>query len=379
MTSLEILFEQVLASLSLQLDPSSLASCKRLTVEANQQKASDKAAHMSGQLYPAALAGQFLASFHQGNLLSAELYPQLKQAETVLIAEMAALFNFPLGHFTSGGSVSNLEALWLAKQRSHPKRKYVYASENCHYSVAKACSILDLQLVLMPTDSRYQLDPMALKSACETRPPLAIVATAGTTGSGHVDPLLASTQIAEHYQSWLHIDAAWGGFLALLNDNDLLTAASKADSLCFDPHKSLGQPRPCGLLFYRQPFPKNAGYADYLSIPPDNRIIGSRGAENFLPLWLTWQHIGKQGFQTDLTKKLAESRKMTNLLIGKVTNLQLSSTGIICFQTTKNLQPLQDTGVLSKTRLKQEDYYRLVFADNTCQASAVFTRLAPFL
>lgn len=378
MTSLPSRFENLLANLGLQLNPPNLALCNTLIAEANQKQASDQAAHMGGQLYPAAIAGQFLATLHQGNLLSAELNPELKHVETIILAEMAAQFNFPLGHFTSGGSVGNLEALWLAKQR-YPERTQVYASENCHYSIAKACALLDLQLLLLATDDQHQLDLTALKNACQQQPPLAIVVTAGTTGSGHLDPLTAATQLAQQYQSWLHIDGAWGGFLALLGDKSLLKAAAQADSLCFDPHKSLGQPRPCGLLFYRQPLAKIAGSVDYLPNQPDHRIIGSHGAESFMSLWLTWQHHGWQTLQTDLAAKLAESRKMAELLADKVANLQLSESGIVCFQHPADLQPLQDAGVLSKTRLKQQDYFRLVFADNACRADAVFMRLAPFL
>lgn len=378
MTSVRNSFEQLLTTFDLTLDRTSLSLCNDLLAEADQRQSTDQAAHMGGQLYPAAIAGKILATLHQGNLLSAELHPQLKQIETSLLAEMAAQFNFPLGHFTPGGSVGNLEALWLAKQHN-AARKHVYASENCHYSVSKACALLDLQLVLLPTNEQHQLDITPLKEACEAQPPLAIIVTAGTTGSGHIDPLLAAVKLAGQYQSWLHIDAAWGGFLALLNDPALLTAASQADSLCFDPHKSLGQPRPCGLLFYRQPLPKIAAAADYLRQPPDSRIIGSRGGENFLPLWLTLKHHGLKTLQTDLTAKLAEAQKMADLLTGKVTNLQLSDSGIVCFQHPVDLQPLLDAGVISKTRLKQQDYYRLVFADKACQADAVFTRLAPFL
>lgn len=378
MTSLQSRFQQLLATVDLQLDHHSLSFCHRLLAETGQHHAPDQAGYMGGQLYPAAIAGQFLATLHQGNLLSAELYPALQQAETAIVAELAAQFNFPAGHCTPGGSVGNLEALWLAKQR-YPNRKHVYASENCHYSIAKACAVLDLPLQLLPTDDQHQLDSSALATACKARPPLVIVATAGTTGSGHIDPLLAAAQLAGQYQSWLHIDAAWGGFLAMLANKVLLTAAARADSLCFDPHKSLGQPRPCGLLFYRQPLPKITVCADYLPRPPDSRIIGSRGAENFLPLWLTWQHHGWPALQNDLAAKLAESRKMADLLAGNVSRLQCSDSGIVCFQHPADLQPLLDAGVVSKTRLKQQDYYRLVFADKACQADAIFRRLAPFL
>ncbi len=378
MTSALSRFKQILATFDLTFDRTSLSLCSDLLAEASQRQSFDQAAHMGGQLYPAAIAGQLLATLHQGNLLSTELYPQLQKIETTLLTEMAAQFNFSLGHFTPGGSVGNLEALWLAKQRS-PTRTYVYASENCHYSINKACALLNLKLLLLPTNEQHQLDITALKEACEAQPPLAIIVTAGTTGSGHIDPLLTAIKLAGQYQSWLHIDAAWGGFLALLNDTSLLTAASQADSLCFDPHKSLGQPRPCGLVFYRQPLPTISTAAEYLQQTPDSRIIGSRGAETFLPLWLTLQHHGLKMLQTDLAAKLTEAQNMTGLLTGKVADLLLSESGIVCFQHPADLQPLVDAGVVSKTRLKQQDYYRLVFADKTCQADAIFKRLVPFL
>ena len=144
-------------------------------------------------------------------------------------------------------------------------------------------------------------------------------------------------------------------------------------------HKSLGQPRPCGLLFYRQPFPKITGSAAYLAQPPDSRVSGSRGGENFLPLWLTWQQLGLTGLQADLTAKLAEAQTMADLLKDNVSKLQLSETGIVCFQHDADLSALQRDGVLSQTRLHGEAYYRLVFADKACRAAAVFKRLAPFL
>ncbi|MDX1574356.1 MAG: aminotransferase class V-fold PLP-dependent enzyme [Methylophaga sp.] len=378
MTSTQNTFEQILTTFDLTLDRNSLLLCHALLAEADERQSTDQAAHMGGQLYSAAIAGKLLATLHQGNLLSAELHPQLQQIETTLMADMAAQFNFPLGHFTSGSSIGNLEALWLAKQR-RPTRKHVYTSENGHYSINKACALLDLQLVMLPSNQYHQLDIGVLKDACEAQPPLAIIANAGNTSSGHMDPLSAVVKLAGQYQSWLHIDAAWGGFLAFLNDPALLAAASQADSLCFDPHKSLGQPRPCGLLFYRQPLPKIAATADYLQQTPDSRVIGSRGGEQFLPLWLTFHHHGLKTLQTDLTAKLTEARKMADLLTGKVADLLLSDTGIVCFQHPDDLQPLLDAGVISQTRLKHQHYHRLVFADKACHADAVFRRLAPFL
>ncbi|HET8808107.1 MAG TPA: hypothetical protein VFM76_07000, partial [Methylophaga sp.] len=96
MTSARNSFEQLLTTFDLTFDRSSLSLCNDLLTEADQRQSTDQAAHMGGQLYPAAIAGKLLATLHQGNLLSAELHPQLQQIETTLLADMAAQFNFPL-------------------------------------------------------------------------------------------------------------------------------------------------------------------------------------------------------------------------------------------------------------------------------------------
>ena len=132
-------------------------------------------------------------------------------------------------------------------------------------------------------------------------------------------------------------------------------------------------------MFYRRPLPKITGSATYLAQSPDSRITGSRGGENFLPLWLTWQQVGLTELQADLAAKLAQAQTMADLLKDKVSKLLLSETGIVCFQHDADLSALQSAGVLSQTRLHGETYYRLVFADKACRAAAVFKRLAPFL
>ncbi|MCX4189925.1 pyridoxal phosphate-dependent decarboxylase family protein [Methylophaga sp. OBS3] len=370
-------FDGLVDELGLVLNGETKSLCQQL-IDETVQKPFTQTAHMSGSLYPAALAGQVLATLHQGNLLSAANFPTLRQVEADTLAEMAALFSFPFGHFTTGGSMGNLEALAKAKAR-YPNLNTVYVSDSCHYSINKACLFLGLSLIQIPTDSDYRIDLQALQQACEAEKPLAIIANAGSTSGGHIDPLVNIAEIAKQYQCWFHIDAAWGGFMALLDVTAISDAGLYADSLCFDPHKSLGQPRPCGLLFYKQPLAKVTSNAEYLSEAPDTRLIGSRGGEYFLSLWLTLQHHGLCEIKIDLKRKIEESQQLMALLQGKVGHLIYGETGIICFQHNKNLQPPIDEQVLSQTTLNKQPYYRIVFADRHARAEDVFMRLAPYL
>lgn len=373
----KMFFDGLVDELGLALNRETQILCQQL-IDEPVQKPFSQTAHMSGSLYPAALAGQILATLHQGNLLSAASFPTLQQVEAHTLAEMAALFSFPYGHFTAGGSMGNLEALAQAKAH-YPGRNTVYASDSCHYSINKACQFLGLSLIQIPADSDYKIDIKALQQACEAEIPLAIIANAGSTSSGHIDPLVNIAEIAKQYQCWFHIDAAWGGFMALLDDTAICDAGLYADSLCFDPHKSLGQPRPCGLLFYQNSLAKITSNAEYLSEAPDTRLIGSRGGEYFLSLWLTLQHHGLSEIKADLQRKIHESQQLVSLLQSKVGHLIYGETGIICFQHDKNLQSLVDEQVLSQTTLNKQPYYRIVFADRNARAKDVFMRLAPYL
>ncbi|AFJ02922.1 PLP-dependent decarboxylase [Methylophaga frappieri] len=364
-------FTEILAQLALTLPAELQSQCLDLLNEATQYSGTYSAAHMRGHLYPAALAGQILAGLHQGNLLSPSLSPKLAQAEQEVKTQLCRLFHFPDMHFTPGGSYSNVEALSMAKQR-YPNRHWVYAGQDAHYSVAKACQTLGLSLQLFPDDfSLWQ-------QACEV-PPVAMIQTFGTTSSGQISPSFELTTLMPDKDFWWHIDAAWGGFKAFLVDPQLKQLSALADSLCFDPHKALGQPRPCGTLFYRQPLAPLPIQADYLCAQPDSRLPGSYGAEYFLPLWLTLKQHGLQQIQTDLKKNLHNARVLHDWLTQRGVKVLDSPTALVCFQTSVDLQALVQTGIISATLINQQLWYRLVFADRTCQASAVINQLAAYL
>lgn len=171
------------------------------------------------------------------------------------------------GVFTAGGSQSNLMGLLLArdhmalsrfncnvKKEGNPpaaKKFRIFVSEMAHFSNQKNASLLGLGeqgVIKVPTDSRFRMDSVALQDAIEKEIeqgniPCAVVATAGTTDFGNVDPLEAIGKLAEKYGIWMHVDAAYGCGLLLSNQNgNLLKGIESAHSVTVDYHKSFFQP-----------------------------------------------------------------------------------------------------------------------------------------
>ena len=339
----------------------------------------DKAAHMTAGLAPYSRLGMQLAALHQGNLLSPELYPQLLEAEQATLQWFKHHFQLPYARFSHGGSYNNLQALWQARDADR-SRHIVYASAACHYSVAKACAILGLELQTLPVNKQDQLDNDALARACRIRPPLAIILTIGTSALGAVDPLQEIVTLARQYDCWLHIDAAWGGAWLLLPENaDSLEWAQHADSLCMDPHKSLFQPRPCSVYLSRHSVAETE-QTDYLKQAPTQRLMGSYGAELFLPLWLNLTLLGEAWFVEQTRQCLTQAARFASLLEQHTDwNVFTSTTGIVCFSTRQDLSKLVEQGFFSLARIADTPVYRAVFADYRTEAEPLFKALHPFL
>lgn len=175
--------------------------------------------------------------------------------------------------FTSGGSEANLTAILAALAHRFPAwaegglaalpaRPAIYASEESHHSFVKISRLAGLgtgALRLVPVDGRLALDPAALARAiadgrAQGFEPVAVVATAGTTGAGVIDPLGAIADVARAEGAWLHVDAAWGGAAALSPRlRPALAGIERADSITWDAHKWLQVPMGTGMFFCRHP------------------------------------------------------------------------------------------------------------------------------
>lgn len=266
--------------------------------------------------------------------------PVMTAIEHRTVSWLIERIGFPKGAYgtiTSGGTSANLTALKIARDRlaasvrtggvarlAQPAR--VYASDQVHFSIPRCLDVLGLgsdALVCIETDANYRMQPAALERAIAAdrargAAPMAIVATAGTTPTGSLDPLEAIAGIAERERVFLHVDAAYGG-AALLSDRlrPRLKGIERADSATIDPHKWMMMPNEAGCLLVRDEallkdsFNEQPTYladsADRHEVLPDyyrHGLQGSRRARAFR-LWATLQVVGLDAIADALERHVA--------------------------------------------------------------------------
>jgi tyrosine decarboxylase / aspartate 1-decarboxylase len=178
--------------------------------------------------------------------------------EKEAVAEIAGMFGWKafLGHLCSGGTMANLEALWVAGQM-HPGKK-ILASEQAHYTHKRISGVLRLEFEAVACDSRGRMDANALEKCVARGDVGAVVATLGTTATGSVDPLPDILALREKHGFLVHADAAYGGYFVLAENlgehaKRAFARIGEADSIVIDPHKHGLQPYGCGCILFRDP------------------------------------------------------------------------------------------------------------------------------
>jgi aromatic-L-amino-acid/L-tryptophan decarboxylase len=260
--------------------------------------------------------------------------PGLSQIEENVIQWFCGMLGLPAsagGLLTTGGSLANLVAVITARRERLPPdflRGVVYTSEQAHHSVLKAAllaGILPERVRALPTDGRFRMRPEALVEAVQRDradglAPFLLVASAGTTSTGAVDPLGALAEIAAREQLWLHVDAAYGGFFALTErGRAALAGIERADSVTLDPHKGLFLPYGTGCLVVRDrealrrahavpatylpPMQSEEGLVDFCELGPEL----SRDWRG-LRVWLPLAMHGAGVFRAALDEKLDLAR-----------------------------------------------------------------------
>lgn len=257
------------------------------------------------------------------------------------------------GVFTSGGTQSNLMALLLARDAycrrfgEHVnkfsglpddfRKLRILTSRLSHFSVQKAASILGLgyeAVVPVACDHRYRMDLAALRDAIESCRreellPMAVVATAGTTDFGSIDPLREIAAVCEEHGLWMHTDAAYGcGLLASERHRDMLDGIELSDSVTVDYHKSFFQPVSCAALVVkdRQHLNCVTHHADYLN-PESAKKAGTpnlvdksiQTTRRFdaLKLWMTFRTAGVPAIGKAFDEVIALARQTWQLLVAE--------------------------------------------------------------
>ena len=218
------------------------------------------------------------------------------------------------GVFTSGGTQSNLQALLMARDAAGAQGNglVILATASSHFSVQKSARLLGLgdeSVLLVRTDAHGRMDPAALAGALDTlaaigRVPMCVVATAGTTDRGRIDPLDAIADECDRAGVWLHVDAAYGcGLLVSPTRRHLLDGIERARSVTVDFHKSFFQPVSSSAVLVREPADLRhvTWHADYLN-PADaeepnqvDKSLQTTRRFDALKLWTTLRALGADG------------------------------------------------------------------------------------
>ncbi len=253
--------------------------------------------------------------------------PATAEMEMECIDRLAAMLGYPkergghLGHLTSSGTIANLEALWVARE-AHPGKTILYGA-NAHYTHARMCQLLGVKHGCVAADTAGRMDLDALEAALKRGGVGAVVATAGTTGLGAIDPVHEIVPLARKHGARVHVDAAYGGFFALLarRDPPLVSpepylAMSQADSIVVDPHKHGLQPYGCGCVMFNDPsvgrfYKHDSPYTYFTS---DALHLGeislecSRAGASAAALWVTLQAVPLEPHR-GLGESLARGRR----------------------------------------------------------------------
>ena len=263
------------------------------------------AGQMLKPAHPAAVAGYLAAMLINPNNHALDGGPATGQMEKEAVAALAAMFGLGthLGHLTTSGTIANLEALYVARE-THPGLGVAY-SEEAHYTHARMCGVLGIEGTGVTADGAGRMDTGALDALLAGGRIGTVVATAGTTGLGAIDPVHEILAVARRHGVRVHVDAAYGGFFTLLAgqagetglDPAPWRAIAECDSIVVDPHKHGLQPYGCGAILFKDPEVGRFYLHDspYTYFTSDELHLGeislecSRAGASAAALWLTLQ------------------------------------------------------------------------------------------
>ena len=294
-------------------------------------------AHLDPPPNTASIAAELICAGLNNNLLAEELSPSLSQLERQLCSWFAARFELPEGAggvAASGGSLSNLTALVTARHRmglDHDPRAVVVISEQAHVSLEKAARVMGLQpdgIRRIPVDAQGCMCISALHDHLrrlrqQDRPCIAVVATAGTTVRGAIDPMPPLAQLCREQGIWLHVDGAIGAVFALCpGTSKLMQGLASADSITVNPQKLLGIAKTSSLLLVRdqsallETFHTGLPYMEPSAAAAHGGELGLQGSRpaEILKLWLGLRQLGEQGIHAVLEKALLRRQRLQDRL-----------------------------------------------------------------
>ncbi|HYP00423.1 MAG TPA: aminotransferase class I/II-fold pyridoxal phosphate-dependent enzyme [Pyrinomonadaceae bacterium] len=334
------------------------ADCRRIFEGSRHSSHPRFFGYVASPATPVGAFADLIASALNQNVPAWRSAPAATEVEHTVIRWLAALAGYTTaegasGLLTSGGSMANLNALYVAhRTKTRAKRRdgdvaanatravddatatsgggdvsqkglwqaarpaTIYVSDQAHMSIAKAADILGLgreQVRVVETDENFRMDVRRLRERIENDlrdgfQPCCIVASAGTVNTGAVDPLAEIARIARTHDLWFHIDGAYGALAYMdASKRALFAGLAEADSVSLDPHKWLYTPVDCGCLLFRDSSAVRAAWAgseaDYIKIFEETEResfaffdYGSELSRRFraLKIWMLLRYYGAE-------------------------------------------------------------------------------------
>lgn len=330
--------------------------------------------HMDSIPTTVSVIADLLVATLNNNMLSVEMSPVFSRLETLVLRQIAQLFGLgpqANGVLVSGGSLANLQALIVARNQAFNaldhgipsgQQPIFFVSEVAHTSFKKAAMVMGLGTkaaipIATNQNSQIEIDDLKTKLAqakTNGQQPFAIVATAGTTVTGSIDPIAEMAHIAQLHQLWFHVDAAYGGAL-MFSDHyrSQLVGIEQADSITFNPQKWLYVAKTCAMVMFRQFEQLQQHFrvlAPYMHDHDDWPNLGELTVQgtrhpDILKLWLSLQHIGRDGYSAIIDHNYEITRTFTAAVKARpfLTLASEPQMNLVCFRaeppelTTKEL------------------------------------------
>lgn len=318
--------------------------------------------YVFGSGEPISMLGEFAATVLHQNVTAWRSAPAAVTIERTVVRWLADAIGCHgyAGSLTLGGSSANLMGLCMAREAKAPANQsgtrrdsVLYCSSEAHMSIQKAAALLGLghdAVRLIEVDEMFRMSIERLRQAImldleNGKTPIAVVASAGTTTTGSIDPLAQVADLCREFSLWLHVDGAYGAFAAMVIP-EAFRGLERADSISLDPHKWLYQPTGCGCLLYRDPTAAQRAFAhtgEYARALSDDPIEGFAFFEESMELsrpfralkiWLSIRYHGLKAFQESILEDLALAQLLADLVDAEphLERLAPVSLSTVCFR-----------------------------------------------
>ena len=305
---------------------------------------------------PHPIAKKAYIDFLESNLGDPELFPGTKEIESKLINFVLDLLNAPkkaTGLITSGGTESNITAIWIAKNLS--KKKEILLPDSAHFSFEKINSLMDIKLKFIPLNKNYVMDISNIRKKINNNT-AAIIGIAGSTELGTIDSIPELSEICKDENIFLHIDAAFGGFVIPFlkelkyNLPDFDFNLKGVSSISLDYHKMGYSAIPLGSLIIRNRdwLNKISISTPYISSEKQAGLLATRSGGPVAAAYAVSKYLGKKGYQ-DIIKNCMKNteytvNKINELGLKLVTEPKLNVLGVKLKDPLKVVKKLTDYG-----------------------------------